>query len=472
MTLCHRMTGLSRVVALVAGLMFSMPLASGSALADGVSYAQTPSQWSLLPEDGQFAMITFDGDREILMLQASVAADRVQDALEMVWLFPVPASPENSTLLQIPGLSPLQGYYLDDLARQKARRDLALVYSTQLWTIPLALSTVVYMGAPGGTLQKSLASNGDLNVNPGIEIFERVEQHGVVTELVSAASASALSAYLEGYDISLPSGSLDKIQEYVSEDYCFVSSRVSNATSFVTENRVRNGFSQSVYTFSVFVGFQTDRIFYPMKLTSAYGPQKVPIVLEILDFVHIHSSMSSLDVRYCIAKPYAVRDSSVRAFFAEQIDRDGITEDGTLDHLEFTLVTMEPSGYEMTEDLWFDDSSSAKTLGVASYVYRWSWTLVFPMFFAISAFASFASGSIVYRAYRPKRLKFAALGLANVTTILGIWLIARAVRIEETYVQPKEGQPILYLRSYLILFSILFIGLSVVWNFALESIIL
>ncbi len=440
-----------------------------------MSYGYRPdtSTWWLLDEDAQFAIINYKAPNESLLLQASLSAADIQTASKMVWLFPIPTSPENATIGIFRSFPGLGGHYLREHAKRSLENDFFWMYSSQIYMLPLAASTLLNASRPSAghdLLPKGLLLGGA----PSVDVFQRIEHYGMSTELVSASSASALEGYLGHYGIELAPSSSPVIQDYVGKGYSFVVSRVSNVTQFVQSSTQGNGFSGSVYSLSVEVAFTTPKIFFPLRLSSIYGSAEIPIVLEILDYVTpvpFESTTSNLatDTEYIFQPKYVV-SSGLAPFFKEQSAR-GQLRNGVLSNLEYTLVIIDGFAKDLTEDLWLEDHAPADVERL-SFVRGSSFVIVIPIFIGISMLSSLLAGSYVYRAYNPRRSRFALLGLANASSILGLFLVARWLRIDETFVRLSKPEPLFKLRPYVAVFSILFVVLGISSLVILSSLLL
>jgi hypothetical protein len=458
------MLALRRFAAFSILFLFAAPMAFQNVSGDGMSYGYRPdtSTWWLLDEDAQFAIINYHAPNESLLLQASISAADIQTASKMVWLFPIPTSPENATIGIYRSFPGFGGQYLRDHAKRSIENDFLWMYSSQIYMLPLAASTyVTTFGSSAGHVMLPKASLGGRA--PNVDVFQRVEHYGMSTELVSASSASALEDYLSYYGIELPPSSSPVIQDYLGMGYSFVASHVSNVSQFVQNSTQGRGFSGSVYSLSVMVTFTTSKIFFPLRLSSIYGSAEIPIVLEIVDYVTpvpFESATSNLamDTEYLFQPKYGV-SSDVVSFFKEQSSR-GQLRNGVLSDLEYTLVIIDEDAQDLTEDLWLEDHAPADVEKL-SFVREFSFAIAIPIFIGLSMLSSLLAGSYVYRAYNPRRSRFALLGLANAASILGLFLVARWLRIDETFVRLSKPEPLFKLKAYVAVFSILFVVLGI-----------
>jgi hypothetical protein len=464
------MPALRRGAALFVLLTISMPIAASSGSADGVSVYYEPGySWRLIAEDSQFAIINHDGEHEDILLQIGVPSEYVNDASSLLWLFPIPAKPEYTQIGVVDSFPAFEGHFLSDSAKLSVTEDLAWIYSSQIYPIPFALMSV-YTANDNWWIRRTLAGSGGgwQDAAPeGVEVFQKIEQSGLSTELIGTENATALDEYLSTYGIELPESSVPIIQTYADEGFSFVASRISNVAEFLANSSQKDGFNSAVYGMSVEVWFPTDLIYYPMRLTSVYGSTSIPIVLQIVDYVtpvapDDSSTELQMDRYYCLDRSYRVGEG-LEWFFPEH-ERSGQLNDGVISDLEYTLVIVDVDADEMTHDLWFEKSASSET-ALGSFMVDHGWAALIPAFFGISMLASVLAGSLIYRGLRPRRGKFALLGLANGATIVGFALIAWRLNVDTRFIDLEPQQNSLFpigprLRSFVLSFSLIFLGLS------------
>lgn len=472
------MCAIRRQVAVAILFFMSAPVACPDVAGDGMSVGyQETNGWYLLNEDAQFAIINYYNSTETMLIQASISVEDVRNASQMVWIFPIPSDPEDIEVGVFGEFPGLDGKYLSQVAKYSISEDFVWLYSSQIYMFPIALTTVYTIKEYNPLSHRALMPGGSEGLygnetNP-VDIFESITQYGLTTEVIGTQDAAAFQDYLDMYGISLPENSLPIIQDYADGGYSFVASRVTDIDNF-TDSSIRNGFRGKVYSVSIAVGFQSDRIFYPLKLTSVYGERDVPIILEILDYVsHVpfETEIPSLTMEtdYLIDKNRRI-DSDLDWFYAEQKWK-GELNDGVMEEMRFTLVQFDAKSSDLVEDMWFEDKPPSE-VSTLSYLVDNSYMITIPLFFAISALSSFLAGSYVYRGFRPKRIRFAMLGLANITSIIGVALIARKLDIDRTFAEPPIPDTSLFKwKAFLGFFSLSFVLVSILVHFMLTTVI-
>jgi len=254
--------------------------------ADGMTFLGDPDMMLLQPENDQAGAIFYEDGYENLLL--SVSLDWQQQGNQSVWIFPVPAGPQDVKIDVIGGFPTYDGTSISD--KYAMTVGTVAVVSASYATFPL--TTPVFLLAAAGW-PSGFAVGAPPLASGDVVVWERVDKSGLRSEVVSAKNVSALAGYLASQNLSLPDGSLAMLDDYIAKDYSFVITSVTNVTKYREQFPSRSpGISGSVYTESgsddalgVFVRFPTDRIYFPLKPTRAYGNRTVPLILTVNGFV-------------------------------------------------------------------------------------------------------------------------------------------------------------------------------------------
>ena len=456
--------------------VFSSPIACAAVSADGMYHGYNPllDEWSLISEDVQCAVINFDHGTEKLILQASFDADELRDAASAVWFVPVPSIPQDVDIDIIPEFPLLGGHFLRDAARQSVTEDFVFIYSSQLYTIPFALSTVFTLSSSFGDSDLRLLSGATEGGGEFVTVFESVVEYGMSSELVGTSSASALNDYLEAKGLALPESANEVMDEYVGQSYSFVISWIHNVSEFISEAEVSWGLDGEVYSLGIAVSFPSERMYYPLKLTSVYGRHDIPILIQVIDHgtpVEFESpdDAPQVETYECIDARYTYHIHPEPGwFFQEQQDRGEIS-DGAVHNLRYSMVLIDGPAEDLTEDLWIEETTSSES-DTLMFVYENSIVITLPVFLVLSMVSSLLAGSFVYRIHEPIRVNFALLGLLNLFTIIGMILGTKALKVEDKFLRAKKellAAP--RTTEFLVLFSFTFITLSVIAHLTINS---
>jgi hypothetical protein len=469
---------LTRLLSVMIALATSFPLLAMPVLADGVSYSYWDyEQPEPVREESQYALINFADGYEKMVIQISINYWELQNGEKMLWIFPVPASPEDVDLdLMYGGYFPdLAGHYVRDIARQSVDNSLFLASATQIYALPFSMLFSLDSREPARKVHY-VESESAVSTSGNLTVHEHIERFGLATEIIATDDRLALIEYLEERNITLPESAMAAIDDYIQKEYSFSLSWISNTSQFRQEADPDWG----IYDLGVSLGFPTDRIFFPLRLTSVYGDLTIPIVLQIIDSVVPAEGQPVVDsigmsVEYAYASSVFVAKAA-SSFFEEQVETTNaqiMTDDGNAGYnldISYTLVMIDSPSYKFTDDIWFTEGSSLEASYLQSIKSYWMIVSIL-MIIAISMVSSVISGMIVFRGLEPQKKKFALLGLSNLLTLIGIAAISTRLKINYRYISkdalernfeemsgPVEPAPVRY---YLLVFTMVYLGLLI-----------
>jgi hypothetical protein len=305
--------------------------------------------------------------------------------------------------------------------KEKTANNIAKVVAlSQLYTFPFL---VVYSFAKGG-----------MGSYAGVEVYGHIEKEGIVTELVTADNADAIYNYLKRKGIEINEGSLPAIQDYMGKEYSFV-------ISWIEAKPINQTISSR--TPAIFVEFPCEKIYYPLKPTSAYGDAEIPVLIYIIGFADTDFYKEIKDfseIKYFQGRIYSGKDLSE---FYKDLKYSYSTFIGEINYTRITIGALEPySGHYYTvpeaknfvQDLSieplaeppkeiqnaFQIIKKANNLG-RGIVYV-SWLLI----------ASLLSGALTGLLLFRKPGKFALIGLSNLFSIVGLAIATSIFAKDET----------------------------------------
>ena len=437
--------------------IFAFPIMVPLASADGMThvYDDVYDDWSLSAEETQYGLINLAGGFERLLLAIRVDSDALASADQAVWIFTVPGDPDLIDVNLMPEVRELHGEPVSNTARQEFCENLILGYGTQLYPAVALLLTP----AMNPTL---LLGEGSRSYVPDVEVSTHVESRGMTMEVVSAQYADALEAYLQDLNLQLDEESVSLIGEYVGDEYAFIVSWISDIEQFKLDVPVQydSSTNEPYYELGLFAEFPTERVFYPLRLTSVYGERTVPMLLQVLGFVEPDAEAADygpldIAVNHKVSSHYSV-PPDLSPFFTP----DGSsTEDEYMffQNVRYTEVVIEAPSELLDADLWMVPASST-SLDMQMWVSENGFLAALVVVLGLSSFAGVVSGALVFAPHRPVLWKFAVLGLANVLTVVGLWLVARKLEMERTMtrsVVPVSAKP--YRADFLFVYSFVFL---------------
>ena len=265
-------------------VLSAMPLL---AIADGgIVYKPLPEgDWTWGDEGSQEAFINYENGVEKLI----IGVDVKKENSEMAWIVPVPGQPEKIDLDILSGLPTFFGDEVVSRAKTKLSDNLEGPYLFsflgQGWPVLSGFFIVNMSSAPNGAGSIADGVRGD-----SVSVASHIEKEGIVSELVTAEDSQAIYGYLSQKGFDLQKNSVPQLDHYIGEEYSFVISWLAPQTSTSTE-RSQKG---------IFVSFPTEKIYYPLVLTSVYGEKEMPISIRVAG--HVLPDISSE------LKPYAKVD--------------------------------------------------------------------------------------------------------------------------------------------------------------------
>ena len=195
------------------------------------------------------------------MLLTVNLASSMEDAL---WIFPVPSSP-NMIKIGITDEAPsLQGVNVKESAMSIFSLTEQMLRFSQLYPI-------LSLRARGGhtySMGLFLKEYDNIGASSSVSIVQSISKYGLTTELIKADDTNSLDQYLQSVGGGLSDDNRALFQDYIGSGYSFVVSFPSESES--EQRRV-----------SISISFPTRRLFFPLKLTSVYGGDLIPIHIVV-----------------------------------------------------------------------------------------------------------------------------------------------------------------------------------------------
>lgn len=454
---------MKETLSLITMLLLLCPLV----FADGMIHIYDQDMWNLQLENQQLAAINYQDGFENMLISIDINDDVHGE--KAVWIFPVPANPDKVVIDVLKGFPRFYGKDIDS-SYKDAVRGVGMVmagYSTFPLIFPLAFA---YFGvlSPGAML----ASRGAEDV----VIHETITKMGLTTELITTQSSEALNQYLQNKGLNLPEKSVAMLNDYVGKNYSFVVSYISNLAQFKQESQINMNNDYNYYggrnynsgiPIGVFVKFPTDKIYFPLKPTSVYGSQEIPILLYVIGHVTpvLYPEIKpQSEVTYYKGYNY-YPETDMSTFFNGQSE---------LNNLMYTKIKITAPSKYFVDDLWIKNSApaSVKIKGFFA-TYYWLWGII--LFILLSMAASVLSGMVSFRKEPLPKKKLLLHGLWNCLTIIGLIIATIAMKTKE--IDPKilqelkakgldvtvrDVKKILYVFLFYVFFIVLVVALTLI----------
>ena len=425
----------------ILALFFILLLLAPYAAADGMIFIEDRDMWSLQPEQNQAAAIHYEDGMENLLISVSPGSDFKGD--KAVWIFPVPAAPGSVKIDVLKGYPRLTGSRFEDDFTQTVT--MATAASVMYATFPVCIisggATVIlsaYVFGMAGSLSKS----------SDIEIFDRVEKMGVVTEVVSAHDAGALNNFLILRGMTPTGDGQEMLRSYIAQNYTFVVTSISDVKAFrnasSADARYYDPYSGLVQEnmIGVFVRFPADRIYYPLKPTAVYGSREVPVLLYVTGWVRpklYDSIRDRTEVTYFTQGHYSPPEALVPFFNGK----------ASVNNLKYTKLKINAASNRFSEDLWIDPLPPADMVAREAYL-NYAFLFTAAAYVLFSAVASLLAGMLVFRKKTCGAKHLLLHGLWNCFTFIGL-----AIATKKKFPQEEYGKRGPFILAFYIIFGIL-----------------
>lgn len=197
----------------------------------------------------------------------------VENTQPLYWLVPIKSACDQIKPYHFDKFSQQMQYLaVEDQARNNLRKLKSFAFAWHGWPL---LGKIVRPSDNGRSYNDSmgLSATAPFGMNSKsatqeVQVYKRLESFGVATEILSAQSIAALDQYLLAENISLSPEVKSKLNDYLGGDYCF---SVSKETDLDRQGKL-----------ALMLEFQPgEQPFYPMYLTSAYGPRQMRVELYV-----------------------------------------------------------------------------------------------------------------------------------------------------------------------------------------------
>lgn len=417
-------------------------------LADGMIIVNDESMWAPFMESQQYCYINYSNNSQNMILTVDTAGELEGDSA--VWIFPVPAKPEETIINVIKGFPRFSGRDIQEEAEQDISGVMALIRATQIYSLPIDLVLLSLRGLPGfsgSMLEGGIKAD---SLSQGVDVYRRVTKMGLTTELISAENRPALESYLQDKNLLLPAKARDSIGEYIGKEYSLVISWISDIEEYKREQSTadqeyygdyeeRYGYEgygpKSAFNNSlgVFITFPTDEIYYPLKPTSIYGEEVVPAVIYVTSYVDpelFKEIEDYAEITYFYQERYNP-GQELAYFFNWQT---------SINDFGYTKIDLTPPSKNLSEDLWIKPSKPAK-ISISETIVKNTFLFGLILFILISMLSSFMAALIVFRKDKPRLHWFALWGLWNTVSIIGFLIASYAFNAGKRFSKAKKEKP-------------------------------
>ena len=428
-------------------LFFLIPVVAG----DGMAFKGEQERWILKSENQQLAAINYENGYENLLL-AVVFEDDLRDNTT-VWIFPVPAQPEEVEIDMLKGYPQFGGKTLDRTLGETTGK--VFLASAAFGTFPASLPLFL-MGAAGFfTLQKSQEVTDPTG---SVVVHKRVEKMGLTIELITARDGTSLENYVAKLGHDLPDDAESILDEYTGQNYSFVISHVSNSTEFASSDRQDESYlgTPPPDIIGVFARFPADQIYFPLRPTGVYGNRTIPVLVYINGFV---TPLPDEKIRPVTEVTYLVDDGFWYYYSADELGKF-FNNPTVFGQVKYTRIRIAAPAESFTRDLWINPvppaDISLKELLISNPIF---WAV--PLYILVSMVVSLIAGIVVFGNNPANRKALALHGLWNCATMIGFACgTAEYLKIKGATRKQKLG----FFMVFSILFTLAFSIMAVLVN--------
>lgn len=438
-------------------------------LADGLLINSDPyfDRWDYSNESNQQAFINYDSGMQKMIISVGFTEKNSNGA---VWLFPIPSDPNNVTIDVVKSLPVFDGEEISKKAKSNLDNKAKFLKMTQLYTIPF-----IVFYSPLNTKRMGIflssAENLDTAVDKDIVVYEHLEKEGIVSEVITAKTASGLYDYFQKKGLKIERGSIPVLDNYIGKEYSFIASWISSPKKIILAEEIKDNlyiYFSSQYRYpkffslleslrqkypefnqagnsveylksqqgepvlrelvqavqndqsiiadtyanqrGVFVVFPTDEIYFPLLPTSVYGNKTVPATIRIIGHVSpkVYENIKSYIKTGYYVDSYTSFDRNFKNFY-----------NGQNKNIKYTKIEISAPSEFLTDDLWLKARAPIKTY-YSTFIAKHPVVIMIILLILSSILAGVLAGMIIFKDLRRNPIKLGLIGLSNSLTILGL----------------------------------------------------
>ncbi|MBU2564675.1 MAG: DUF2330 domain-containing protein [Candidatus Thermoplasmatota archaeon] len=279
------------------------------------------------PENSQSAIINYKNGVQKMLISVNFTWS---ESDKSAWILPVPSKPEDTDVDVIDGTPTFSGYDVKEDAKEEISKDLAFSLLGYLMPWPLGY-TALYVYTEGmGAL-----SAGGL----GVQVYKHIEKEGITVEVVSATEGEGLYNYLTNKGLNVSEGVIPPLDSYVSKNYTFIISWVSSSDKTMREP-------------GIVIEFPTNKIYYPLILTSIYGSDVIPI--DVIVMAHVTPDVYSEIKKYTKVTYWKGDVSSYYSYYPSDLKNFTYNISKGWDG-RFTRIEISAPSNAFKQDLWIEN---------------------------------------------------------------------------------------------------------------------
>ncbi len=372
-------------------------------------------------ENSQYAVINYANGQEKMFITVNF---NWEESNKSAWVLPVPSDAEN-VKIDIPyGLLEFNGR---DFV-SKAKENLEEYYFCSLYSY--LFSFVAPTPITINILYMMTTTIGPPGIG-GIEIHEHLEKHGLTAEVISATEGLGIYNYLVDNGLDISEGIVPQLDKYVNMDYSFI-------VMWLSDSNI------TTRTPALTLEFPTNKIYYPLMLTSIYGNDVIPT--EVIVVGHVTPTVFEDIKPYCDVTYYdqANYDDTYAGVEMENFDHrtSWALNNFTYDIQKnwdgaFTHIILHAPSNTYTRDLWMEARAPDKidhAKSINNYFTRASFFVFYVFFFlTFSLLFGLLLGILVFGNKKKEFPYYLIMGIGNSFGIIGLIISTYFIRKYRKY---------------------------------------
>ena len=440
-------------------------------LADGILLDE--DTWDYSDETNQQAFINYGNGVQKMIISIGFAKSNK----DLVWIFPIPANPNEIKLDIIKDLPYLDGKNISIAANQNLRQYIypAFIGSQLLYNIPFLVTESI---EPLKTYSFTDVLFFDGEENEDISVYSHLDKEGISSEIITAKTSTGLYTYLQNKGLNIEKGTISTLESYMGENYSFIVSWINTSDMELLSQNIKKILDMYFSDIEILPKFSVlieklkgeDPNFHKVRdgavyLASNEGSatfekmikeiQKDSSLLEeltgknnIITIVAqkgVFVTFPTKEAYFPLIPTSAYKNKMVPAQIKiignvtpkvfddikEYTDiRYYIDKDISFDYelkdfydkgekpIEYTQVEIRAPSKAFTQDLWFRNQTTMK-VRFLKFLANYPVIFAIVIFLASSIVSSILSGVIVFKNLRKNILKLCSIGIFNIFTITG-----------------------------------------------------
>lgn len=409
-------------------LLASTALFQCPAFADGMLFrGRDRLALSPLRPGEQVAAIIHRDHRQKMVIALRFQLEEQDKAL---WMFPVPGTPGTTKLELVDSFPRFNGSDPRSDAVRDCHMLMSLVRATQLW--PLLFDVVAVPNLLRGR----------------VAVHSEVNKWGIHAETITAKSMEDLAVYLREKKAGISAEHLRSFQPYLSGQYVLVVAWISSEQELLEAfpeygKRHLPGAARQP---AVYIEFPTERAYYPLRATSAYGDGTVGIRLFLAGYMLPDA-------------PPPLAGSLETLLY----DQEGAVENAPKAFSEalpsgpfhYTAVSISSPARNFTNDLWFSPATLPANYRLARAIHNVRGELSFPAAALLIVALSYVAAGLAGLWLGAQWRTYAYLGFWNLLTVGALW-----IAIGASGELGKEARKKKFLRGFTCIFVLLTVPLD------------